>query len=60
MKLKGFFDKKNKGCFNEITKIKSKLTPNFLVILSDPGLSIHVMIDDSIHGIKEVQQILSQ
>ena len=61
MKLKVFYKgyfRQNKGCFIEIlTKIKSKLTSNFLVFLSDPDLEIHVMIDD---GMKEVQKILSQ
>ena len=60
MKLKVFYKvylRQNKGCFIEIlTKIKSKLTSNFLVFLSDPDLEIHVMIDD---GMKEVQKILS-
>ena len=48
----------NKGCFIEIlTNIKSKLTSNFLVFLSDPNPEIHVMIDD---GMRVMQQILSQ
>ena len=61
MKLKVFYKgyfRQNKGCFIEIlTKIKSKLTSNFLVFLSDPDLEIHVMIDD---GMKKVQKIFSQ
>ena len=43
MKLKVFYKgyfRQNKGCFIEIlTKIKSKLTSNFLVFLLDPDLS---------------------
>ena len=42
MKLKVFYKgyfRQNKGCFIKIlTKIKSKLTSNFLVYLSDPNL----------------------
>ena len=61
MKLKVFYKgyfRQNKGCFIEIlTKIKSKLTSNFLVFLLDPHFKIHVMIDE---GIKAMQQILSQ
>ena len=54
---KGYF-RQNKGYFIGIlTKIKSKLSSNFLVFLSDSDLYIHVMIDD---GMKGVQQILSQ
>ena len=41
-KIKGFYQgyfKQNKRCFIEIlTKIKRKLTSNFLVFLSDPDL----------------------
>ena len=61
MKLKFFYKgyvRQNKCCFIEfLTKIKSKLTSNFLVSLSDPNLQIHVMIGD---GKKVMQQILSQ
>ena len=61
MKLKVFYKgyfRQNKGCFIEIlTKIKSKLTSNFQVFLSNPDLLIHAMIDG---GMKGVQKILSQ
>ena len=54
---KGYF-RQYKGCIIEIlTKIKSMLTSNFLVFLSDLDLQIHVMIDE---GMKGVKQILSQ
>ena len=61
MKLKVFYKdyfRQNKGCFIEIlTKLKSKLTSNFLVFLSESNPQIHVMIDD---GMKVIQQILKR
>ena len=54
---KGYF-RQNKGCFIEIlTKIKSKLTSNFLVFYRTPIFKSMFMIDD---GLKVIQQILSQ
>ena len=57
MKLKVFYKgyfRQNKGCFIEIlTKIKSKLTSNFLVFLLDLDLSIHVDIDEGMKGCRK-------
>ena len=57
MKLKVFYKgylRLNKGCFIEIlTKIKSKLTSNFLEFLLDPNLKINVMIDDCMKAMQK-------